>query len=474
MASRAHPDAEPGAVRFELDAERLRTLDRAHKLPGFAPLDEHAADGSLIIVRGKGVWCWDAAGRPYLDGSASIWNVSLGFGQTEIAAAVYEQLQTLSFHLSLLNISTPPAIELAAKLAALAPPGLNRVFFTSGGSEANESVIRLARLYFALKGQPRKTTAIARLKGYHGSTTGAASLTGIDHFHEHFGPPLDKVRHIDPPYCYRCPLGKQYPSCAVACADELEQVILEEGPDTVAFFIAEPVMGAGGVIPAPRDYWTRIRAICDRYDVLLVADEVITGFGRTGKMFATEHWDVRPDIISCAKGISSGYLPLGAVLVHETIYATVLASGPGATMWHGYTNSGNPACCAAALKTIEILERDGLVERAAALGERLQAALRGLASSPLVGDIRGVGLMAAVELVRNKQTREAFPAAAGVGAFFRSAARARGLLLRAVGDTICMSPPLIISEPELDTLLARLAAALADTEAWVAERGLQA
>jgi adenosylmethionine-8-amino-7-oxononanoate aminotransferase len=473
MAASGRPTRDSSAaIRFELDAARLRDLDRAHKLPGFGPLDEHAANGSLVIVRGKGVWCWDAAGRRYLDGSASIWNVSLGFGQREIAEAVRDQLETLSFHLSLLNISTPPAIELAARLAAIAPPGLTRVFLTSGGSEANESVIRLCRLFFKLKGYPHKTTAIARRQGYHGSTTGAASLTGIDHFHEHFEPLLEKVRHIDPPYCYRCPLGKQYPSCAVACADELDKVILEEGPDTVAFFIAEPVMGAGGVIPAPREYWSRIRQICDRYDVLLVADEVITGFGRTGKMFGVEHWEVRPDMISCAKGITSGYLPLGAVLVHERIYDTLLSAPKGSSIWHGYTNSGNPACCAAALKTLEILQRDGLVEHATQMGDRLHAGLRALLASPLVGDVRGIGLMAAIELVRDPRTREPFPAAAGVGTFFRNAARGHGLLIRAIGDSICMSPPLIISAPEIDVLLERLGAALATTNAWVGAQGL--
>jgi putrescine aminotransferase len=461
------------STRFELDTNRLLELDRKHKLPAFAPIDEHAEKGSLIIVKGRGVWVWDASGKQYLDGSSSIWNVNLGFGNREIADAVRDQLENLSFHLTLLNMSTPPAIELAAKLAAIAPPGLTRIFFTSGGSESNESVIRLSRLYFKLRGYSNKTTAIARLRGYHGSSTGAASLTGIDHFHEHFEPLLEKVRHIDPPFCYRCPLGKEYPSCAVACADELEHVILEEGPDTVAFFIAEPVMGAGGVIPAPREYWTRIRQICDKYDVLLVADEVITGFGRTGKMFAVEHWDVRPDIISCAKGISSGYLPLGAVLVHEKIYETLLSAPKGSSMWHGYTNSGNPACCAAGLKTLEILQRDGLVLHAAKMGERLQLGLHRFESSPIVGDIRGQGLMAAIELVANKQTRAPFPESARVGEFFRDATREQGLLIRAIGDSICMSPPLIISPDEIDSLLNRLDSALAKTERFVAERGLQ-
>src|ERR1700724_3850655 len=334
------PRGASGAMRFEIDPKRLNELDRKHKLPGFASLDEHAHQGPLIIARGKGVFVWDANGKQYLDGSSAIWNVNLGFGNKEIADAVAQQLETLSFHLGLLNISTPPAMELAAKLAELAPPGLDRVFFTSGGSESNESVIRLPRLYHRLKGYKNKTVAIARIKGYHGSSCGAASLTGIDHFHEFFEPMLPDVRHIAPPYCYRCPLGKEYPSCAVACADELEKAILEEGPDRVAFFIAEPVMGAGGVISAPKEYWTRIRQICDKYDVLMVADEVITG----------------------AKGISSGYLPLGAVIVHERIYKTLLDSAAGAAVWHGFTNTGNPACCAAGLQTLENIERDGVVE----------------------------------------------------------------------------------------------------------------
>ncbi len=455
-------------IRFEIDARRLDELDRKHKLPGFASVKEHAEKGPLIIARGKGVFVWDASGKQYLDGSSAIWNVNLGFGNREIAAAVAQQLETLSFHLGLLNISTPPAIELAARLAALAPAGLERVFFTSGGSEANESVIRLARLYHRVRGYKHKTVAIARIKGYHGSSCGAASLTGIEHFHEFFEPMLPDVRHIAPPYCYHCPLGKEYPSCAVACADELEKAIAAEGPDRVAFFIAEPVMGAGGVIPAPKEYWTRIRQICDRHDVLMVADEVITGAGRTGTMFACEQWDVRPDIISCAKGISSGYLPLGAVIVHERIYQALLDSPAGAAVWHGFTNTGNPACCAAGLKTLEIMERDGIVENSRRMGERLSRRLQELRSSPIVGDIRTAGLMAGVELVRDPQTHEPFPEALGVGGRCRDLAREEGLLVRAVGDTVCMSPPLIITEAEIDLLIDKLRAAISRTEAWLA------
>ena len=371
----------------------------------------------------------------------------------------------------MLNISTPSATELAAKLARLAPAGLNRVFFTSGGSESNESVIRLTRLYFKLKGYKNKVTAIARNRGYHGSSTGAASLTGIEHFHEHFEPMMPNVRHIDPPYCYRCPWKKSHPSCGMMCADELEKAILEEGPDNVAFFIAEPVMGAGGVIAAPPEYFPRIRQVCDRYDVLMVSDEVITGTGRTGKMWGIEHWGVIPDIISTAKGISSGYLPLGAVIVHEKIYQTLLES-KGVVMWHGYTNTGNPACCAAGLKVLEIVERDGLIEHAARMGERLHDGLRRFRSLPIVGDVRGLGLMAAIELVRNQESREAFPAEAGVGAQFKRAAFDGGLLIRAIGDNICMSPPLTISASEIDLMLERLGEALAKTEAWAKSQKL--
>ncbi|MGD0076636.1 MAG: aspartate aminotransferase family protein [Candidatus Binataceae bacterium] len=459
-------------TRFEINADRLIELDRKHKLPGFASLDEHAREGPLVIVRGKGVFVWDARGKQYLDGSSAIWNVNLGYGQSEVAEAVRDQLEQLSFHIGLLNISTPPAIELAAKIASLAPKGLSRVFFTSGGSESNETVIRLSRLYFKLKGYKNKTTAIARIRGYHGSSCGAASLTGIEHFHELFEPMLPKVRHIGPPYCYRCPWKKDYPSCGVVCADELEKVILEEGPDNVAFFIAEPVMGAGGVIPAPPEYFPRIRQICDRYDVLMVVDEVITGTGRTGKMWGIEHWGVTPDIISTAKGISSGYLPLGAVIVHDKIYETLLSSPKGTAIWHGYTNTGNPACCAAGLKVLEIVERDGLIENAAKMGKRLHEGLHKMRSSPIVGDIRGLGLMAAVELVRDKQTREAFPESAAVGAQFRRAALEAGLLIRAIGDSICMSPPLTITASEIDLLLERLTNALAKTEAWARSQKL--
>jgi adenosylmethionine-8-amino-7-oxononanoate aminotransferase len=458
----------------KLDLQRLAELERTHMLPSFIPLDEHAVRGPTILVRGKGVFVWDADGNEYLDSAAGIWNVNLGFGRTEIAEAVREQIERLSFHVNLLGLSTPPAIEFAAKLAALAPGELKRVLLTSGGSESNESVIRLSRLYFALQGKPAKTTAVARYFGYHGSTLGAASLTGIERFHRYFGPPALKVRHIAPPYRYRCELCRGADACTLACADELEKAIVAEGSDNVGFFIAEPVIGSGGVIPAPKEYWTRIRQICDRHDVLFVADEVITGGGRTGQMFGCEHWDVTPDIITCAKGISSGYLPLGAVLVHEKIYHAIFNGPSGLALWHGFTNTGHPTCCVAGLKTLEIIERERLVERARRMGERMFEGLRALEASPIVGDIRGQGLMAGIELVQDKQSRRPFALTAGVGKFLRQTAREMGLLVRLAGDIICLSPPLVISENEMDMLLGRLSAALAKTERWLAQHSFPA
>jgi adenosylmethionine-8-amino-7-oxononanoate aminotransferase len=467
-------EGKEGERNAVLDARRLIELDREHMLPSFVPLDEHAANGPTIMVRGKGVLVWDIDGNEYLDSAAGIWNVNLGFGRVEIADAVREQIKQLCFHINLLNLSTPPAIEFAARLAALAPGELKRVLLTSGGSESNETAVRLARLYFALRGSPGKTAAIARYFGYHGSTLAAAALTGIERFHRYYGPPALKVRHIAPPYRYRCELCREADACTLACADELEKAIVEEGPHNIGLFIAEPVIGSGGVIPAPKEYWTRIRQICDRHDVLFVADEVITAGGRTGKMFACEHWDVLPDIITCAKGISSGYQPLGAVLVHEKIYRTILNGPTGLAIWHGFTNTGHPACCAAGLKTLEIIESEQLVERAERMGQRMFNGLRALAASPIVGDIRGQGLMAGVELVQDKQTRRAFAQTAGVGKFMRQAAREVGLLLRLSGDVICLSPPLVISECEMDVLLERLSAALAKTEAWVAQQNFSA
>ena len=464
--------AQPPAPRpFELDVEKLRDLERHNKLPVFTTFQDHADGDFTVIVAGKGVYLWDAEGNQYLDGCSGIGNVGLGYDQTEIADAVHAQMKTLPFHLGGWNFSTPPSIELAAKLTQHAPDGLNRVIFVSGGSEANETVIKVSRLYFRLRGFEKKTTAIALDRSYHGATYGAASLTGLPHMHEHFEPMLSKVRHIPTPYRYRCEQCGTQPACTLACADMLEKVILEEGPETVAFFIAEPVLGGGGGIPLPPEYFQRIRAICDKYDVLMVSDEVITGFGRTGKMFAIEHAGVTPDMISTAKGINSGYLPLGAVLLHEKIYDTFLQAPEGTDFSHGYTNSGHPVCCAAGLKTLEIMERDQLVDHAARMGALFHEGLAALHSSPIVGDVRGLGLTAGLEFVQNKEMHEPFPPEYNVADYVRRAAMKRGLLVRELGpDIIFMAPPLIITQQEVGLLLQRLKDTLTETEAWLAAK----
>jgi 4-aminobutyrate--pyruvate transaminase len=425
--------------------------------------------GPLIIERAHGVYVYDTEGKPYIEGMAGLWCTALGYGNEELVQAAAEQMRKLSFAHLFTGRSHDPAIELAEKLKEIAPIPISKVFFCNSGSEANDTQVKLVWYLNNALGRPQKKKIISRIKAYHGVTVAAASLTGLPANHRDFDLPLPGFLHAGCPHHYRfAQEGETEGTFATRLAAELEALILKEGPDTVAAFIAEPVMGAGGVISAPREYWTRIRQICDKYDVLMVMDEVITGAGRTGKMFACEHWDVRPDIISCAKGISSGYLPLGAVIVHERIYQTLLDSSAGAAVWHGFTNTGNPACCAAGSKTLEIIERDGVVENARRMGERLHQRLQELRSSRIVGEIRGLGLMAGVELVRNPKTREAFPEALGVGGHFRDVAREHGLLIRAVGDTVCMSPPLIITPKEIDLLIDRLKIALAQTESWLA------
>jgi adenosylmethionine-8-amino-7-oxononanoate aminotransferase len=469
-SDKANAPKMPGTP-FEFDARQLKLLEERHKVPALTTFKAHAEGDFTIIAAGKGVYLWDVDGNCYIDGVSGIGNVGLGYGQTEIAEAVAAQMRTLPFHLSGWNFSTPPSIQLSAKLATLAPPGLTRVFLVSGGSEANETVIKIARLYYQLRGFPNKTGAIALSMSYHGASYGAASLCGLHHMHEGFEPMLPKVRHIPSPYRYRCEFCASESACTLKCADQLEQAILEEGPENVAFFIAEPVGGAGGCIPAPAGYFQRIREICDRYDVLMVADEVVTGFGRTGKMFAIEHWGVVPDMISVAKGISSGYLPLGAVIFKEEIYQTFLSAPEGMAFAHGFTSSGHPVCSAAGLKTIEIMERERLVERAAKMGERFQSALSVFRSSPIIGDVRGMGMMAGLELVRDKKTKEPFPPSWGVANFLRHAALRNELLVRELGDdVILLAPPLVISEAELAALIERLTAAVAETETWVSQK----
>jgi len=462
--------ARRGAAAARADAE-LKRADRAHLIHAFASPAVIDREGAVRLVKGKGVYVWDSDGRRYIDALASLWNVAIGHGRPEVARAVARQMRTLEYAPTLLGFSSEPAVRLAARLARLAPKGLTRVTFTSGGSEANETVIRLVRLYWRLRGRPDKIQIVALNRAYHGSSTGAASLTGMTAFHHYYEPMMPGVLRMARPFCYRCELGLTYPQCALACADELERLVEREGADRIGAFIAEPVQGVGGVVAPPPGYFERIREICDRHDILMVVDEVITGFGRLGTWFGIERWKTIPDMLVFAKAVTSGYLPLGGVLLREEIFQAMLQAGPGFSLHHGFTYSGHPAACAAALANLDIIEGEKLLpavrKKAPHFAKRLQA----LAQSPLVGEVRCAGLMAALELVCDKPSKQPFPEAARVPWRIRSAALRRGVIVRASADTIVVCPPLIVTPAQIDTIARVLQEALAEVAAELAQTG---
>jgi adenosylmethionine-8-amino-7-oxononanoate aminotransferase len=411
-------------------------------------------------VRGSGALLFDADGKEYIDGLSGLWNVALGHGRRELADAARAQMATLGYASGYTGNTNVPAIELAEKLARLTYPRINRFFFASGGAEANESAIKLARSYWKLRGQPAKTKVISRELGYHGTTLAAMSATGIAGYWPLFEPRVPGFIHIPSPYPYRAQAtdGASY---GRTIANELEKAIVREGAETVAMFLAEPVIGVGGVIVPPDDYFPRIREICDRYDVLFAADEVITGFGRTGRWFALEHWGVAPDIVQFAKAITSGYFPFGGVGISDQI-AQVLDEAPVPWM-HAYTYSAHPTGCAVALRTLQIIEEENLVAEASRKGANLMDALRSrLANHRHVGEIRGKGFMCAVEFVKDRETKQPFAPEEQVGARVHEEAQKRGLFSRIRGDVFVLAPPFVIP----DDLVERIAEILASaTEA---------
>jgi adenosylmethionine-8-amino-7-oxononanoate aminotransferase len=435
-----------GAARW-VEADRLHLLHPQH----------HPADlaDPMLWVAGEGVDLIDAAGNRYLDALSGMWNLHLGHGRPELVAAAAAQMSRLAFATAYAGSTHPAAIALAERLAALAPPGIEAFFFTNGGSDATDSAIRTARWVWRARGRPDKTTIISRHLSYHGSTLGAASATGVAEFSDPFGPRLPGFVQVAPPYPYR---GLDGAGAAAA----LERAILDLGPDTVAAVIAEPVLGGGGGVIVPDDaYFPRLREICDRYEVLLILDEVITGFGRTGRWFAAEHWGLRPDILQFAKGITGGHLPLGGIGVSAEIKRTLESVPAEARWWHGLTSSGHPVACRVALETIRIIADEGLVERSARLGARLLDRLRAaLADHPQVGEVRGLGLLVGIELVADRADRRRFPAAFDLAGRLRAALRAQGVVTRVVNDTLCLAPPLTIPEHRLDALAESVAAAI--------------
>ncbi len=436
------------------DVSTLLSEDRQHLLhPLYHPAD-HAEPH--VWVRGRGAVLTDASGRDYLDGLSCLWNVNVGHGRRELAEAAADQMATLAFATNYAGSANVPAIQLAHRLTQIAYPNLTAVFFTSGGAESNESAFKTARFYWKAKGRPEKVKVISREFAYHGVTLATMSATGIPQYFKMFEPRVPNFIHTAAPYAYRLTGMKAGESPGQAAARMLEETILREGPETVAAFIAEPVQGAGGIIVPPDDYFPRVREICTKYDVLLIADEVITGFGRTGRWFALQRWGVQPDILSFAKGITSGYLPLGGILVSGPIHQAML-SVPYADRWmHAYTYSGHATCCAVALRNLEILEKEGLVERAEQMGRRLLEGARSLLDLKAVGEVRGLGLMVAVELTADRATKAAFDPAQDVIGRVRRELEARGLFTRVVRDIILLAPPLVITEAQVDRIVAIL------------------
>jgi adenosylmethionine-8-amino-7-oxononanoate aminotransferase len=411
-------------------------------------------------VRGSGATLTDASGREFLDGLSCLWNVNIGHGRRELAEAAAEQMATLAFSTNYVGSSNVPAIRLARRLTQVAYGNLSAVFFTSGGAESNESAFKTARFYWKARGRPEKVKIIARQYAYHGVTLATMSATGIAGYSKMFEPRVPNFVHTAAPYAYRLEGMKPGESVGQAAARKLEEAVLHEGPETVAAFIAEPVQGAGGILVPPDDYFPRVREICSKHDVLFIADEVITGFGRTGRWFALERWGVQPDILSFAKGITSGYLPLGGIMVSEAVREAML-SVPYADRWmHAYTYSGHPTCCAVALRNLEILEQEGLVGRADRMGTRLLAGLQSLLDLKAVGEVRGLGLMCAVELVADRATKAAFDPAKNVIGRVKAELESRGLFTRTVRDIILLAPPLVITEAQVDRLVEILRAGI--------------
>jgi len=437
--------------------ETLAEQDRAYLLH---PLHSPAAhENALIFESGRGVWMRTTEGKEVIDGLAGLWNVLIGHGRTELADAAQKQMSTLAYCSSYVGSSNIPAIQLAARLAGFAYPTLNTTFFTSGGAESNESAFKTVRHYWKRKGKPDKVKVISRANAYHGITLAAMSATGLSAYWPMFEPRVPNFLHIPPPYAYRFTSEiKAGETIGLAAARLLEEAILREGRDTVGAFIAEPVQGAGGVIVPPDDYFPRIREICDAYEVLFIADEVITGFGRTGEWFGLNRWGVQPDIMSFAKGITSGYLPLGGIQISDEI-RDVIMSAPANERWmHAYTYSGHPTCCAVALANLDILANEGMVDNARIMGKRLLDGLHALSEEfETIGNVRGQGMMCAIEFVADRETK----AAANLGEKVRKACIERGLFTRAIGDTLAFAPPLMINAQEIDLILQILGESIA-------------
>ena len=436
--------------------------DVAYHLHSTTDARRHEAIGPIIIERGEGVYVYDTSGNKYIEAMSGLWNVAVGFGERRLVEAASRQLTKLPYYHTYSGKSNLPAIDLAERLVQLSPRRLDHVYFTSSGSEANDTVVKMLWYFNNAKGRPKKKKFIARLKGFHGLTIAAGSLTGLPINHRDFDLPAIPVRHLTCPHYYRFGQdGESEDAFSSRLAAELESVIEEEGADTIAAFIGEPLMGAGGVIAPPAGYWTKIQEVCRRHDILIVADEVINGFGRLGTMFACDYYGIDPDVLVVSKQLTSSYLPIAAVLISTELYEVIADnSAKNGVFGHGFTASGNPVACAVALENLAIIEERQLVENARRMGLLMREELERLQAHPLVGEIRGAGLIAGIELVADKATKEPFDPVGKVGAEVFRRAHDHGLIVRAIGDTIALCPPLIVTEPEVRAIVTRLEATL--------------
>lgn len=433
--------------------QEWQAADAAHFLHPFTDFKALAAKGSRIVVRGDNIYLWDSEGQKILDAMSGLWCVNVGYGQRELIDAATRQLEQLPFYNAFFQTATPPAIELAELLAQVAPPGFERVFFTGSGSEGNDTIVRMVRRYWDILGQPQRQVIIGRHNGYHGSTMAGASLGGMWGMHAQGGLPIPNIVHIEQPCAFELAHGLSQDDFGLRAAGWLEEKILEVGPDKVAAFIGEPVQGAGGVIVPPPSYWPEIQRICDKYGVLLVSDEVICGFGRTGRWFGCETFGFRPDLMTFAKGVTSGYIPLGGVLVGERVGRVMVDQG--GEFHHGYTYSGHPVACAVALANIRLIQRERLVERVREqTGPHLARCYAALAEHPLVGEAQTCGLMGALQLVKDKARGTAFDPALEVGMLCRGYCFGNGLIMRAVGDRMIVAPPLVSTPAQVDEMVA--------------------
>jgi putrescine aminotransferase len=450
------------------DIAALRALDVAHHLPAQSSYRlQQQSGGSRIVVRAEGSTIFDGDGNAILDGMAGLWCVNVGYGRTELADVAHAQMLELPYYNTFFRTATPPTVLLAAKIAELLGGELQHVFFNSSGSEANDTVFRLVRRYWDLKNRPERKIFISRHNAYHGSTVASASLGGMAHMHRQGDLPIAGIEHVMQPYSFGEGFGEDPDAFGDRAAAAIEERILAVGPETVAAFIGEPVQGAGGVIIPPPSYWPKVEAICRKYGVLLVSDEVICGFGRLGRWFGFQHFGYTPDIVSMAKGLSSGYQPISANAVSREIVETLRTSSDDFT--HGYTYSGHPVAAAVALRNIAILERENLVRRVADdLGPYLAQALKRLGQHPLVGEVRSLGLIGAVEIVSQKGTNRRHHPAGSAGPLVRDACIARGLMVRGVRDSVVMCPPLVVTHAEIDHMITVIAAALDDVASELA------